>query len=135
MGYARQLGRAILLADGRGREPHGDVCGLERLVGHADQVPPERVEVDGVPQLGGERGHHGLTGTTAAVASASAVGPPVPGWWVTWSSTTLAAPNPSMITPSVTASVGAARPDHTGTVFTRPTLGTERSGNVTANRL
>ena len=51
-----------------------------------------------------------VTGTTpAAVTNASATGPPVPGRCVRLSSTTEAAPNPSVITPSATAATGAVR--------------------------
>jgi hypothetical protein len=36
------------------------VGGLERALGHAEQVEPDGVEVDGLPQPGVERGHDGL---------------------------------------------------------------------------
>jgi len=42
-----------------------------------------------------------------AVMNASAAGPPVPGWWVRLSSTTEAAPSPSVTTPSTTAAAAA----------------------------
>jgi len=45
----RMLGRPVLLGGRYGREPHGDVRGLECLGGHSDQVVPEGVQVDGLP--------------------------------------------------------------------------------------
>jgi len=96
---------------------------------HTDEIFPCRVQVDDLTQSPGERGHDGLGVVAFPVepavdgmlhppaqrieqrrddqrghghghrANASAAGPPVPGWWVTRSSTTEAAPSPSATTP------------------------------------
>ena len=39
--------------------------GLEGVLGHAEQVVPQGVEVDGLPQPGGERGHDGFDASSA----------------------------------------------------------------------
>jgi hypothetical protein len=44
--------------------------GLERVPRHAEQVVAYGVQVDGVPQPGGEGGHHGLGVVTGTVESA-----------------------------------------------------------------
>ena len=59
-------------------EPHGHVRGLKRL-GHAKQVV-RGIEVDGVPQSGGERGHDGLGVVAGAVEPAVDQAAPAAQW-------------------------------------------------------
>jgi hypothetical protein len=82
-----------------------------------------------------------VAGTTPTVVkNVSAAHPPVPGWWVRWSSRTEATPSPSATTPSRTAAAVAARarqivltgiPAFPAIASDEPTLGAPRSEIVT----
>jgi hypothetical protein len=53
-----------------------------------------------------------VAGTTAAaLVSVSASTPPVPAWWISRSSGTVAMPTPRVTRPNATAAIGAARRD------------------------